>query len=147
MTILTLDDITVTITEDILNEVIEGDETILDTLELRALGEMTGYLSIRYDAASCYDRTLINPNPPTHNGYSAISTVLQYLVDIMLYHAHARIMPDNVPELREKRYKNAVSWLEKVADGFIAPALPVKSTEPSTPLRYGNSSTSQNSYY
>lgn len=139
MDILTPEDINAIIDETILEEITEGDETILDTAELDALGEMTGYLNIRYDAAKCFDRTLTD--------YNGIKTVIQRLVDVMLYHAHSRIMPDNIPELREKRYNNAINWLEKVASGYIAPQLPLKETDPTNPLRYGNSSTTENKYF
>ncbi len=84
---------------------------------------------------------------PAHNGYSGISTVLEKLADITLYNLHTRVMPDNIPKLRQTRYENAITWLEKVADGFIAPILPIKTAEPTTPLRYGNSQTTQNPYY
>lgn len=140
MDILTPEDINAIIDETILEEITEGDDTILDTAELDAIGEMTGYLAIRYDPAKCFDRALSTDN----NG---INTVIQRLVDVMLYHAHSRIMPDNIPELREKRYNNAINWLEKVASGYIAPALPLKEEDPTNPLRYGNSSTTENKYF
>lgn len=140
MDILTPEDIDAIIDQSILEEVTGGDDTILDTAELDAIGEMTGYLNIRYDAAQCFDVSLAGD-------YNGIKTVIQRLVDIMLYHAHSRVMPDNVPEVREKRYNNAINWLEKVASGYIAPSLPIKEQDPTTPLRYGNSSTPQNPYF
>lgn len=150
MTIIQLSDIYAVITSEELMDVISNDLTKLDTAELVALGEVTGYLDIRYDAKKCLDRTLIVPDtavPPAHNGYSAIPTVFEKVVDIMLNNLFARVMPHNIPELRQKRYDNAITWLEKVADGFIAPSLPVKTTENTTPLRFGNTSAPQNPYY
>ena len=147
MIYLTPEDLNTVISEAHLEQVIEGDQSILDSAELSAIGEITAYLNIRYDAALCFDRLLITPDPPTHNGYNGISTVIQMLVDITLFHALARIMPDNIPTLREKRYRNAIDWCDKVSDGFIAPVLPIKANEPTTPLRYGNSSTKSNQYF
>lgn len=147
MTILIMGDILALIEQDILDDIINGDNTLLDTAELSALGEITGYLNIRYDAARCVDRALITPNPPTHDGYNGISTVLEKLSDITLYKLHSRVMPDNIPTLRQTRYDNAINWLEKVAAGYIAPMLPTKDESPSTPLRYGNSSKPENKYY
>lgn len=121
---------------DRLQEVTEGNDSILDTLELMAIGEMTGYLNVRYDPTKCF---LTDP--------SRIPIIVQMMVDIVLYHAHARIMPDNIPTLRSDRYKNAIIWCEKVADGFIAPELPVKEEAPTTPLRYGSSADKQNQYF
>lgn len=140
MDILTTADFQQAILDEHLDEVIDGDTTLLDTAELIAVGEVTGYLDVRYDATECFDRS----NATQFNG---IHTVIQKLVDITLYHLHSRVMPNNVPELRETRYNNAINWLEKVASGYIAPKLPVKPVDPKTPLRYGNSSTSENKYY
>lgn len=150
MTILEIEDVLALIEQDVLDDITGGDNTLLDKAELSALGEVTGYLNVRYDPAKCMDRTLLVPDtavPPAHNGYNGISTVLEKLADVMLYNLHTRVMPDNIPTLRQTRYENAITWFEKVADGFIAPSLPIKTEDPTTPLRYGNSSTPQNPYY
>ena len=140
-------DILALIDEEVLTDITKGDNTKIDTAELSALGEVTAYISIRYDAARCLDRTLLTPNPPTHDGYNGVSTVLEKLVDITLYQLHSRVMPDNIPTLRQTRYDNAINWLEKVAAGYIAPQLPIKEIDPTTPLRYGNSSKPENRYF
>lgn len=150
MTVLEIEDLLSLIEQDVLDDITGGDDLLLDKAELSALGEITSYLNIRYDAAKCLDRSLLLPDtaePPKHNGYNGISTVIEKLADVMLYNLHTRIMPDNIPTLRQTRYDNAITWFEKVADGFIAPLLPIKSEDPTGPLRYGNSSTSQNPYY
>lgn len=151
MTILNDTDLLTLIEQEVLDDITGGDITLLDRAELSALGEVTGFLNIRYDAAKCLNRTLIDPDtttvPPLHNGYSGIATVLEKLADITIYNLHTRIMPDNVPKLRQTRYDNAITWLDKVSDGFIAPILPIKEDSPTTPLRSGNSSVSQNPYY
>ncbi|MBN9293750.1 MAG: DUF1320 family protein [Flavobacteriia bacterium] len=109
---------------------------ILDALELDAIGEMTGYLSIRYDAAKCFDSTT-----------DRIPIIIQKCVDIVLYNAYSAVAPNNIPKLRTTRYENAVNWLEKVASGFIAPDLPVKEDQPKTPLRYGSSQTKTDNFF
>lgn len=109
--------------------------TRLEVCEEMAIGEMKGYLAVRYDADACIDPL------------EKIAIVTMHLVSITLYHAHAMIMPDNVPTIRETKYNEAVNWLEKIADGFINPELPVKEEEPTTPLRYGNSADKQNQYF
>ena len=53
--------------------------------------------------------------------------VVQYMMDIVLYHLHARINPRNVPELRLIRYDGnnptqnggAIAWLKKISAGQI----------------------------
>lgn len=43
--------------------------------------------------------------------------VVTYLTDIILYHIHSRIAPRNIPELRVKRYDDAIKWLKNCATG------------------------------
>lgn len=129
-------DFNTVIDPDRLLEVTENDGTMLDALELMAMGEMTGYLNVRFDPTKCFE---VTPE--------RIPIIVQMMVDIVLYHAHSRIMPDNIPTLRVDRYKNAIVWCEKVADGFINPVLPIKTDTPTSPLRFGNSADKQNQYY
>jgi phage gp36-like protein len=135
MIYLTTADILTVIHQEELDELTIDTGVDLDLIEANAMGEMGGYLNIRYDLDKCFDA---NPKIPI---------ITKTLVDIVLYDAHAAVMPDNIPTLRETRYKNAIGWLEKTADGFIAPMLPAKDTDPTTPLRYGNSATKENRYY
>lgn len=58
--------------------------------------------------------------------------LIQYLIDIILYHLHARINPRNIPELRMIRYDGnnatqnggAIAWLKRIASGDITIDLP-----------------------
>lgn len=127
MIYLQLADLTRYIEQNKLNQIISNDATLLDGFERRGIDEMVGYLSIRYDAVKCFD-----PD-------ERIPLLVDILCDIVIYHAHARIMPDMIPALRVTRYKEQVNYLEKIADGFTAPTLPVREDEPIGPLRWGNS--------
>lgn len=141
MIYLTLAQVQNAIRANILQEITGGDATMLDAAELEAIGEITGYLNIRYKAADCFDLASIG----THNG---IATVRAKLIDMLIFHLHKIAMPDMIPENRVNNYNNAINWLEKVASGYIAPNLPIKTTDPSTsPLRFGNSSEKTNQYY
>jgi len=51
-----------------------------------------------------------------------------YMIDITLYHLHARINPRNVPELRMQRRDEAIKWLQGVRDGKLQPNLPLYDT-------------------
>lgn len=109
---------------------------ILDALELDAISEMTGYLSVRYDATKCFDTTV-----------DRIPIIIQKAVDIVLYTAYSAVHPNNIPKLRSTRYENAINWLEKTASGFIAPALPIKADTPQTPLRYGSAQAKTDNFF
>ncbi len=119
-----------------LDAIIDNNDTFLTGAESRAIQEMTSYLNVRYDVVKIFNNTL---------GKNEL--IVMYLSDILLYHLHSRIAPDNIPELRENRYKEAQGWLEKVADGFIAPILPIKAASTKLPLRHGSSSPKQKHYY
>lgn len=43
--------------------------------------------------------------------------LVMYCIDIALYHLHSRIAPRNIPELRVKRYDDAISKLKNYAKG------------------------------
>lgn len=122
-----IDDVTLsTITED--------DDALLDEAEGRSIEEMKAYLSIRYDVEEIF------------NGDIRSGLVVMYLCDMVLYHLHARIAPDNIPTLRHNRYENAMDWLNKIADGYINPLLPSKKSEDKIPLRYGSQPKQPNFY-
>ncbi len=126
------------IDQDTLSDVIENDAENLDSAIEEAIDEMFGYVNARYDATALFALT----------GAARPKAVVMKCVDIALYHAHARISPDNIPELRDTRYTQAIVWCEKLADGFINPELPIKDdTTTATPLRYGNSIEKDDLYY
>jgi len=69
-----------------------------------------------------------------------------YLCDIVLYHLHSRIAPRNIPELRVKRYDDAIAWLKMCADGSITPNLPLIQPKQGSRIRYGGNIKQINSY-
>lgn len=135
MIFLTRDNLLALIDNDTLNVISENNPLNIDEVELHSIEEMKGYLNVRYDIEKIFNGTEKNP------------LVIMYLSDIVLYHLHTSAMPDNIPELREKRFTSATDWMEKVADGFLNPILPAKEEEEKIPLRYGSSSEKQETHY
>lgn len=79
---------------------------------------------------------------PTSVEYAAGDTrdaiLLTYTKDIALYHAHSPIASQNVPANRQKRYDDAVKWLDKVSTDKLNPNLPLADSEqPSGAFRLG----------
>lgn len=72
--------------------------------------------------------------------------LVRYLVDVVLYHVHARIAPENIPELRENRYKRAMKWFDEFKGGQATPSIPVLQPEQGMRVRYGGNVKNQNSY-
>jgi hypothetical protein len=69
-----------------------------------------------------------------------------YLIDIVLYHIHSRIAPRNIPDLRVKRYDDAVKWLKMAAQGEVTPALRKIQPHTGNRIRYGGNIKLINSY-
>lgn len=69
-----------------------------------------------------------------------------YIIDIALYHVHSRISPRNIPDLRVKRYDDAIKWLKMAAKGDITPNLPMIKPEQGQRIRFGGGIKLINSY-
>lgn len=67
--------------------------------------------------------------------------LVMYLIDIIVYHLFAHIMPNSIPEIRIDRYKRAIKWLEDIRDGKVDSNLPIITPEPSE-----ESATAQTAY-
>lgn len=88
---------------------------------------------------------------PTNETYYAETDtrdaqMVMYCCDIVLYHLHTRIAPRNIPELRVKRYDDAIAWLQMCAKGDITPNLPKLQPTQGGRIRWGSSIRQNNSY-
>lgn len=72
--------------------------------------------------------------------------IVTYLIDITLYHIHSRIAPRNIPDLRVKRYDDALQWLKMAAKGEITAALPIIQPKQGGRIRFGGNIKNINSY-
>lgn len=74
------------------------------------------------------------------------SLIVQYLLDITLYHLHSRINPRNIPDLRKERYNGndpmerggAIGYLKNVASGDVTCDLPKIDPTQGLSIRWGN---------
>lgn len=100
--------------------------------ELAAREEISGYLRERYDVAKIFAAKDIGRN----------MQIVLYFCDIALYHMSCWLPGRIGLEIREKRYEQAIEWLEKVQAGKVMPELPTL-TGPAgeedyyNPIRYG----------
>ncbi len=125
MNLITTDDLKLFITPNDLQSLTGGEIGLLDKAEALAAEEMKAYVAVRYDTGALFAAPFREP-------------LKSLLIDIMLWHLHANISPDHIPELRKERYDAAMRWLEKLAGGEINPDFPVKTGTDGTPLRYGS---------
>ncbi len=72
--------------------------------------------------------------------------IITYMIDICLYHLHARIAPRNIPQLRIDRYRDAIAWLEQVAKGNLTANFPLLQPSQGSRTRWGSSPKLNNEY-
>jgi len=115
---VTLSDYDASIHREILDAIVREDETIIEICEDRAIAEMRGYLSRRYDCDRIFSATAADRN----------QLILMMAVDIAIYHIFSIHNPQKISQIRKDRYQRAIEWLKHVAREEIsidgAPAIP-----------------------
>ena len=113
MAYLSNSDFDLTIQDGNLQQIISNNESIRQQSELVAIGEARSYLVQKYQ----FDIEL------TKTGVDRDAQLVNYICDLALYHMHSRIAPRNIPQLRQDRYENAISWLKMCGMGDVTPKL------------------------
>jgi hypothetical protein len=72
--------------------------------------------------------------------------LVQMMIDITLYHLHSRISPRNIPDLRVKRYDDAIRMLKEFANGLATLDVPKIQPKSGHRIRYGGNTKNINSY-
>ena len=106
---ITTEDYSASIHQEILDAVIRSDATIVEVVEDRAIAEMRGYMSRRYDCDKIFSA----------EGEQRHQLVLMMAIDITIYHLFCIHNPRMMSEIRVERYERAIKWLEGVRDGNI----------------------------
>lgn len=100
----------------------------LDTAELTAIKQMTGYLKTRFDVAQIF----------AARGAARDPLIIMYMIDLILYHLHSNTSGRVMPKAREDRFNAAIAWLKDVSNGDQIPDLPeLPITDPDPVLRLG----------
>lgn len=107
---ITPEDYDASIHQEILDAVIRSDRQIVEICEDRAIAQMRGYLSARYDC----DRVF------SAEGEKRNQLVLMIALDIAIYHIFSIHNPRNMSQIRVDRYERAVEWLKGVRSGDIS---------------------------
>lgn len=115
-----LKDYDASIHREILDALTRDDDSLVEICEDRAIAEMRGYLSRRYDCNKIFKATGDNRN----------QLILMMAIDIAVYHIFCIHNPRNVSQIRKDRYDRAKEWLIGVAAEEIsidgAPLLPAE---------------------
>ncbi|CAG2532938.1 Mu-like prophage protein gp36 [Maribacter dokdonensis] len=121
MAFLKTEDYQVQVRQWVTNILTDGGTTLMERAEMAAQEEMESYLANKFDVATIFD--------PAQPEADRNALVVMYMVDIAVYHLHANITPNDVPEVRQVRYDNAIAWLRKVNKGELSPNLPLPPVE------------------
>ena len=117
-TFINPEDYDASIHREILDALVRSDEAVVEICEDRAVSEMRGYLSARYDVDALFAAQGADRHP----------LVLMMAVDIAVYHLFCIHNPQKMSQIRMDRYDRAVEWLKQVSRRQVtidgAPLLP-----------------------
>lgn len=129
-----------------------SDFTAWSSITAYVVGDKISYLGIIYSAVA--NNTNVLPTSDFKKwepvswlaGDNRSAQMVQYMIDVCLYHIHSRIAPRNIPQLRVDRRDEAVKWLKMAGDGSITASLPIKQPKQGGRIRYGGNVKNANSY-
>jgi len=130
--------------DEIINRIINDDDTIVEEIIAESIDTMSGYLFQYYDTEAIFSAT----------GNDRNLTVVKHLKGIVLFEIYTR-RTKQLNEVAKLRYDEAMLWLEKVSTGKIKPDLPQKLTDtdgdgtpdsPSTFMKLGSRKNYQNGW-
>lgn len=137
---ITLSDYDASIHREILDALVREDETIIEILEDRAISDMRGYLSNRYDVAAIFSAIGDNRN----------QLILMKALDITIYHIFCIHNPQKLSTIRKDRYERTVEWMKAVARGKVnidgAPLLPTESLTKNNEFQFRSNPKRTNHY-
>lgn len=125
-----ISDYDATVHRDILDAITRSDASLVEICEDRAISEMRGYLSSRYDCDKIFSQQGEDRHP----------LILMMCLDVAIYHLFCIHNPQKMSKIREDRYKRAVEWMERVSKFQIAidgaPVLSEEQTKASAPFQF-----------
>ena len=95
---------------EIIDTITRDEEELIEGTIESAVGEAEGYLE-RFDTDNLFSKEDGDRHP----------TLLMFVKDIFVWHFLAVANPDTDTDFREKRYKSAIKWLEKIQGGKVTP--------------------------
>lgn len=101
--------------DEIINRIINNDDTIVGDIIAESIDVMSGYLFQYFDTEAIFNATDSDRN----------LTVLKHLKGIVLFEIYTR-RTKALNDVAKLRYDEAMLWLEKVSKGTIKPNLPPK---------------------
>ncbi|MDH6357233.1 phage protein Gp36 family protein [Parabacteroides sp. PF5-9] len=94
---------------EILDAVTRNNKTSVETCQNRAIQEMRGYMSKRYNCDAIFGA----------RGEERLDLVVMYCIDIAVYHLFSIHNPQKMSQIRKDRFEDAKLWLQGVRDGVV----------------------------
>ncbi|MFK7113359.1 phage protein Gp36 family protein [Flavobacterium oreochromis] len=101
--------------DEIINKIINGDDSIVSDIIDESIDLMSGYLYQYFDTEAIFNAT----------GDARNKSVLKHLKGIVIHEIYTR-RTKAFNEVAKTRYDEAMLWLEKVSEGKIKPPLPIR---------------------
>ncbi|MFK7004589.1 hypothetical protein BWK63_09645 [Flavobacterium covae] len=101
--------------DEIINKIINGDDSIVSDIIDESIDLMSGYLYQYFDTEAIFNAT----------GDARNKSVLKHLKGIVIHEIYTR-RTKAFNEVAITRYDEAMLWLEKVSEGKIKPPLPIR---------------------
>ena len=118
-------------TDEIINKIINNDDSIVTDIILESIDLMPSYLYQYFDTEAIFNAS----------GDDRNRTVLKHLKGIVIHEIYIR-RTKVFNEVAKARYDEAMLWLEKVSEGKIKPPLPIRQNDtdgdgtPDTPATF-----------
>lgn len=97
-------------------QITEGDDTIVESAIAAAVGEVRAYLANRYDTERIFSQ----------RGSSRSELIVAHVKTIACYRLLLLCNVDAIYERYQTAYDHSVEFLRKVADGLLSPDLPYR---------------------
>ena len=103
---LSIDDLKTVSTENIIEDILGGDDNIIEDIVNDNIALMTDYLAVHYDCNAIFatEQKLRN------------RTILRYLKAMVLYDLYCST-GHNENEMARQRYEDALEWLQQIRNG------------------------------
>lgn len=106
------------------DQITDGDDTIVTSAIDVAVAEVKSYLANRYDVEAIFST----------EGKGRSALVVEHVKVCAVWHLLILCNVDAIYERYEKAYERSIDYLKQVADGLLSPDLPYKQTDSGAPV-------------
>lgn len=128
MAFITKDDLKQAILLDELNEIVRGDDAVIDMAIEGAQAEMRGYLYDTYDVDAIF----------AESGTDRHALLVRYMADITVYAIVAAVQAGQDVRDRKARYDRAINWLKMISRDETYADLPRRAATVQTHIATGS---------